>query len=492
MKKQILLASCLFFLLPSCEIKQPYVVSFSSPFMVPQTGDGTIIKENAIVSPFHTDIKANYYTYAGVDSKEKLDNIKSYFEEDLLYYHALSDHHYSYQKNHQDIINIKYLNEHKEEKIKVDPYLYSLLKEAFTFTLQSEGRFNMFLGELSSLYEEKYENVEKYSSNQDEILSKATHLHFNRFSKEEKDTISSLVYMLPQTVEEFSSLLDFEDETNSVTFHNFIKDGKVNHNLQISLGGCAKGFATEQISKDLKETYRDLSMIINSGNSSIKAIGTRPDQVDWSIRYFNPCFRECLDGNSSFNENELVLTQKGDFTLSTSGAYENYFYEYIDNNYIRRDHILDSKTGYSKNTFDQVSVFSFHAGIADMYSTALMNTSSLDEATALLSKLDAHYSFSTNYLFSYKQKKESDERENYPLSCYSPLSSLNLPISTLTNHSSYSGDYQDILLEEIQDIQTKREITFNQTYFVSENLLSKTSMETKLKHPLISKIKTID
>lgn len=489
MKKAQLLFLISSLLLPSCNNRQERVITFTSPFAVPQTGDGVIIEDDMITTPFHTQIQASYYTYYGNDSNEKIAEMKKDFEDEVLYYHALCDSHYSYSKDGKNIINIKYLNNHKDEKINLDPFLFKVLKEAFTFSKITDGRYHLFLGQILDIYEKKYDSIETYLTLEDEVLSNATHLSFNRFTTEEKDNISDIVHSLPKTDDEFSSLLEFDDENCAVTFFSHDKTGKDYSNLKISLGGCGKGFATEEIAKNLKDKYPDISLVLNSGTSSIKAIGTRPDQKDWSIRYFNPVYKE-YKGESPYNENEIVLTHKGEFNLSTSGSYENYFYEYNNHNYIRRDHIISPSTGYSLNTFDQVSIMMNHTGYADMFTTAIMNTKDKDEAVSLFNKIKEYYSFDADLILSYKEGKDSNIL-SYPLTSYQNMNQHNLPLATLKDGREYNGDYSDIQKDDILSLKTVLKPDFVQVYYVSDNLYSKLKINPTLKHPCLSKIECL-
>ena len=115
-------------------------------------------------------------------------------------------------------------------------------------------------------------------------------LVFSSFSETQKERIETLVDSTPKTVDEMNNMLTFDDKTSSITFHRF--EGDNNIPVQISLGGNAKGFATEWILDELKEEYPDVTLLINSGFSSIKVIGTRPDGKAWKIRYNNSIYYE--------------------------------------------------------------------------------------------------------------------------------------------------------------------------------------------------------
>ena len=127
----------------------------------------------------------------------------------------------------------------------------------------------------------------------------------------------------------------------------------------------------------------------------------------WKIRIDNPLYRQESSYVSSMygfistplsklNESEFYFESQNSFTLSTSGYYNNYFYTLGDNDeVILYHHIIDSNKKISDTYFDSASIMIDDPGYADMYSTALMNCSSLQEAEELRNLLDSTYNFST-------------------------------------------------------------------------------------------------
>lgn len=476
-----------FLLLSSCGIsKVATVTSFQSPFYIPKSNSRVCIKDDTIISPFNTTINTNIYHYVGDYSTDALKDMEEEVNFKLSYYHALSDRHYSYTLDGKDIVNVKTINDSYglEKPLILDDFLYNLLKESYQFTLHTEGKYNMFLGSLNDIYEEKFDELEDNQTIQEKVFQDMSNLHFASFDNEEKSAIQEALDQIPVSKNELESMLTFNDETKSVVFHQITRNDVPLKDVEISFGGNAKGFATEKITSDLKEEYPGISLIMNSGTSSIKAVGQRPDKKDWILRYINPAYQEYLDTYSNpYNDYEFTISYPGEFNISTSGNYESYFYEIQEDSMIKRSHILDVTTGYSNNYFDQVSVFLNDAGLADMYTTALMNTSSKEEASSLFTSLNEIYQQTdAEMILSYKEY--NDEYYSYSLNSYQPLSDKKLPIAILKDGSEYSGDYSSLDFNDIVSYKTSLITPFKQVYYLSDHLYEKANMiTTKLNKP---------
>ncbi len=502
-----LLFSSLSFFLSSCkENKVERIETLSNPYLFSTKGEIRINSDESLsLSPFDTSITGSIYYYGGDFTEEELASIHSLFDYSFSYYHALSDRHYSYSRydekgnKAEEINNVRTINESygTGKKVKVDSFLYDLLKKSYEFSRNSEGKFNRFLGTLNDLYENKLSSLEEDGSLDSEykknsVLTVTTKRKFSSFSANEKNRISSLVSSLPRTKEERQGLLSFDDATSSVTFNKY-KDTK---NLEISLGGNAKGYATERFCRQRQKEYPNRSLVINSGSSSIKAIGQRPDKREWKIQYTNPCYKESID-LSRYNPYEVVISHNGAFNLSTSGYYEQYFYSYLPDGegvydpnspFILNSHILNPSTGYSTRTFDQVSVFLNDTGLADRYTTALRNTSSIKEAEALFASLNKIYSVSDAGLRLCLKEKDGSPYF-YKRSDYSPLQSNGLPCIK-TAKGEYSGDFSD-LDEAPQEYLSRYVSSFEEVYYLTGNRREKASMTEENGKQVISRLEEL-
>lgn len=482
------------------------VYSLSTGYFSSSTGKVRLVlnsdEEMPIISPFNTSISGRAMAISNTYSLETYETIQEQFSFDFSYYHALLDRHYKYayyensndsNDNREVLNNVKVINESygTNTPIKCDDFLYDVLKESYNFTINSNLKFNMFLGTLNEVYEDKMNNKLSDISSLDTTLTLINKATFS--SDFDSKTISDIVSTLPNTVEEVKSLLTFDDTKKTVTFNKLDKADK----LEISLGGNGKGYATEKIANTLKEKYPSLSLTINSGSSSIKAIGNRSDGKAWNITYTNPVYREVLNVNevsNPYNPYEVALKHDGEFNISTSGYYEQYFYVYDGSStFKRRSHIVDSKTGYSHQFFDQISVLIDNTGLADMYTTALMNTDSVEECLNLFNSLNSIYNEKdASIIMCYKTDKNSkDKLFSYSMDDISNTYEINgkkYPSVKLADGTMYSGDYSDFdastfFLNKPSTLVSTCSHSFNETYLISSSLKDDFSLLDANKYP---------
>lgn len=139
-----------------------------------------------------------------------------------------------------------------------------------------------------------------------------------------------------------------------------VKDNKVmlKHIGQaIDLGGIAKGFASDFCLRILRK-YNVTSGFINIGGN-VSILGNKLDNEPWNVGIYHPRQEKSILGY-------LKVTDK---SVVTSGDYQRYF---IDQEGIRRHHLLNPKTGCPADSgLISVSVISDNAFIADALSTAI-------------------------------------------------------------------------------------------------------------------------
>lgn len=494
MKKKIILpltialSQCALF---SCAEKNEYLVySMMTEEIKKDEGKIRVIDSEESVSVFNTFITGNIYYRLGDYTNAEIRKIEDRFIEEYQYYHALFDRHYDYEisdgSSYKKVNNIKVLNESygSEKEILLDPFLYQSLKDSVEFAVRSSSLFNPFLGQINDIYENRIPFAKTPHTSLEGAMVKMTDLYFSSFTQRQREEIEEAVQQLPTSEEELRKVLTFNDKNYGVTFHKFIKDGKENEKLQISLGGNGKGMATEKITSELMEDYPDLSLFINSGSSSLKASLDRIDRKGWLIRYQNPLFAEI---NNTLNKDafdpylpyEVQCEIQGSFNLSTSAYYEQYFYSLEEDGVFKlNSHLIDPNTGYSKGYFDQVSVLIKDTGLADMYTTALMNTGSEEEAIELFDKLNAYYKQEdAGLLLCYKVEEVSEEKYAHSMSDYSPLSKYNLPIVNLQSGVRYEGDYSDVqTYQQIGKVISERKRDCREMYRYTEGFKDKISL----------------
>lgn len=367
------------------------------------------------VSPFNTSISITYYSNSGQDTE-----FEEASDRDFQKYHALFDRHNYYVDSSFSLVNnVRIINDSygTGKKIALDEDLYDSLKKSVAFSTASEGKFSIGVGNLSSLWDYyitqsiNYEDETMHDYAVDSVAQQRV-----IFEDPPTSYVQAAVNTTP-TPSELADMFLFDDDTKSVTLNTIDRiDNYVSAHQEvikslktmgmdfskpsITLGGYAKGEATQLFS----EKYPNKIFLINSGASSVKCMNTKPDGKGWGISVANPYYSEAIRGGvsdgKSLNSEDLVYTASGNSNLSTSGYYNNYYYSLDSSNkYHLRCHIVDPSTGYSVETYDS-NADSYHAffastsvllddsGYADMYTTALMNCSSLKEAMNLISTLN--------------------------------------------------------------------------------------------------------
>lgn len=164
-----------------------------------------------------------------------------------------------------------------------------MIKTSYDFTINSSLLFNRFSESLSSLYEKKLSEDEYSGKALNKALSLATNVRFkDDFTEEE---ISNARESIPSSLDETKNSITFNPEKHTIRLNTIIRDGK-RIVPRRNLGGSAKGFATKKVAEYFEKVYPGISLMINSGSSSILAVGSRPDDKPWKISYTNPVYKE--------------------------------------------------------------------------------------------------------------------------------------------------------------------------------------------------------
>lgn len=145
------------------------------------------------------------------------------------------------------------------------------------------------------------------------------------------------------------------------------KSAKLNKNIQLDLGGIAKGYACEQAMQELKKNNIKSAMIQAGGD--IVVSNPPPKEKGWKISIFGS------------NSQPLILNN---CAISTSGDAE----QFVEINGKRYSHILDPRTGLGLTSRIQVTVISQSGMVSDALATALCIMGK-QGSKQLLSKYDA-------------------------------------------------------------------------------------------------------
>lgn len=128
---------------------------------------------------------------------------------------------------------------------------------------------------------------------------------------------------------------------------------KLDKNVEVDLGGIAKGYAVGEALKVLKGAGITSALIDAGGD--IYAVGQLHGNP-WKVGVRNPR-----------GEGVMGVLEVSDLTVVTSGDYERYF----EKDGVRYHHILNPETGYPANELVSVTVICDDAVLADGLSTAL-------------------------------------------------------------------------------------------------------------------------
>lgn len=132
--------------------------------------------------------------------------------------------------------------------------------------------------------------------------------------------------------------------------------GRLPDGMELDLGAVAKGYAGDLLAQMMK-TYGVRSALFDLGQSSIQAVGTKPDGSPWRVGIQDP-------GGDSY----LGVLEISDLAMGTSGGYQRFF----EKDGLRYWHILDPDTAApARSGLASVTVVSPSGLVCDGLSTAL-------------------------------------------------------------------------------------------------------------------------
>ena len=250
---------------------------------------------------------------------------------------------YDIYNDYEGIANLKTVNEQAGiAPVKVDPELIELLKKGKEFYELSNGAFDITMGSLLRVWHE-------YRT---EGMALNEHKQLGRLPSEEELQEAASHHGLEYLV---------IDEENSTVF---ITDPDV----QLDVGGIAKGYATEQTAKML-EDLNVTNAAINAGGNN-RTLGSKRDGSTWNVGIQNP------DDQGSL----FVVQISGTNSFVTSGDYERF---YVAEDGHRYQHIIDPQTLRPATRYRSVTIITPDSGDADCLSTAL-TVLSIEDGEAVL------------------------------------------------------------------------------------------------------------
>lgn len=349
MVKKIIIVICLL-LLTSCTTNNNSNIKKERTFL------GNITDESGeMVLLLNTEV---YLTTANPLYKDTLINIA---KSQIAKYHKLFDsHHYYLDENNERITNIKVLNDSiNKGPIKVDPIIIEALKESINLMKLTNGYFNISLGKLSSLYNDKLLPYDSY--NDDPSI------------KDIKQCTKGII-----EIDSINQLIIIDEINNTVELKS--KDEL----YEIDLGAFSKGYIINKVYDQL--IGYNTSFLLTAGSSSIITYSVDKENISWNIGVIDP--NNQADNIFTFNLNNGAI--------STSGDYENY---YFLKNGTRRHHILNPYTGFSENYYHSNTLLSSNAFVIDALSTALFNVKNKEERIQIIKNIEDYYDVTISYCF---------------------------------------------------------------------------------------------
>lgn len=333
-------------------------------------------KESINVNPFNTNVLYTRYAKEKLTSTKVINSIENILGEYTATTHYLFDRHYYYFDEDNNLIpNLKVINDSygTNKWINIDTRLYQVLKESIELSKFSNGKFNIFVGELSDMWDRyiSYNNIM--------FGDKEDNYKYNKDPTSEE--INTCLNETPQ-VNDLNTILEFREDSENTKYPYQVKFNKYKNaeKVSITLGGIGKGYLTEKLYLKYKENDLTYGMM-NAGTSSMVFFGDRVFSDNWSIALSNPY-------GVNYQYLGKVKLDNKKYSISTSGAQVNFYYKQIGDNIVLRNHIIDPTTGYPNDYYNQILLISntISSTKMDALSTILSNCS-FDEIKDYVTKI---------------------------------------------------------------------------------------------------------
>lgn len=334
------------------------------PADMPFVGIGYDIKVNTVeegqkpLSPFNSRY---YILYEKNRPQAERDRVLEVMEEVIPPLHKISDRHYRFyiDDDHPDagrMVTIRDVNESYGSGawLEINQDLYNILTIGKRMTIETGSEFNFFVGILADYWKDLIGDTSYLDDYQ------AWDPYFNA---EERAWLEEYLSYIPKTEAEVNATLELKEEDGYfVRFNQF--NGADLGDIEITLGGIAKGYANDVLSSRLMAEGLTHGYI-SGGQSSNTALGERFENIVWDIPMSSPI---------PSVPRSYIINRSGYFNISTSGGYEGIPIT-IEDETVWRHHIINPWDGYPSRTQLLVNIMSkdISAAELDALSTALMN-----------------------------------------------------------------------------------------------------------------------
>ena len=282
-------------------------------------------------------------------------------------YHRL----YTVYERYEGMENLRTVNELSDgthRTVKVDARIIDLLIYAKEMYEKTDGRTNVAMGSVLSVWHEYRERGMKDPKNASlppyDLLENASlHTDIDR--------------------------MEIDRENGTVTL--------TDPAMRLDAGAIAKGYAVEMIAKALEEK-NIVGYLLNVGGN-VRAVGAKPDGSPWTVGIENP------DINAS--DPYAAYLRLSDESVVTSGSYQRYYN--VDGK--RYHHIIDPETLFPAQGYLSVSVVCKSSAMGDALSTALF-CMTYEEGLALINATEGAEAM---WIFSDGEKRYSEGFSSHTL-----------------------------------------------------------------------------
>lgn len=278
--------------------------------------------EGSFLQLFDTATNIIGYAY----SKEEFSEYVQIIYDELEVYHQL----YDIYNDYEGVNNIKTINDNAGiAPVEVDQKIIDLLLFGRQVHAMSEGNVNIALGSVLSIWHDYRE-----LGTEDPLKAKVPPMDDLKAAADHVDIENMII----------------DEEAKTV----YLSDPE----MSLDIGGIAKGYATEKVSRLVMEKGFTDGLISVGGN--VRTFGFRGAKNElWNIGIQNP----------EMGEADLYTVKITDKSLVTSGDYIRYYT--VDGK--RYHHIIDPDTLMPADFFRAVTIICEDSGMADALSTMLYN-----------------------------------------------------------------------------------------------------------------------
>ena len=168
-------------------------------------------------------------------------------------------------------------------------------------------------------------------------------------------------------------------------------------NMQLDLGGIAKGFAAEEAIKTLKDLGIKSALVDAGGDITISE--PPPGRSSWTV---------AVPKGTPAGEPEMISLQMSNKTVTTSGD----MFQFLEIEGERYSHIINPKTGLGSTSRIQATVISKNGMFADAYASAL-TLMEPEEGIELINSLESTEAVIFQEFEGVINEWSSDGYENY-------------------------------------------------------------------------------